>query len=80
LQRGNVVQDVDAAAMCADDQIVVPGMHQNIVHPNCGQTRHELLPRFAGIDGNVKSKLRTRVQEIFVLQIFANDIDGAHRR
>src|SRR5207302_894686 len=49
LQRADVVADVNAAAVSADDEIVVAWMHEDVVDAHARQAGHEFLPFLAAV-------------------------------
>src|SRR3954452_518095 len=50
LQRGDVVHDVDAAAVRAENEVVITRMHEHIIDSYCGQAVHEPLPFASAIE------------------------------
>src|SRR5215831_2958851 len=80
LQGADVIEDVNPAAMRADDQIVITWMDENVVDPNARHARHEFLVGLAAVERCVKSELSAYIQQVFVLRIFAHHVDVAPGR
>src|SRR5690349_13295160 len=55
-------------------------MNQYVVDTNCWHPRHHWLPFAPSIEGNEQTKLRACIQQIFILRVFANNVDGTPLR
>src|SRR4051812_31753693 len=62
LERRHVVEDVDAAAVRANDKVIRARLDLHVVHRHARNSALELSPVRA-VDGEVRAELRAREQE-----------------
>ena len=70
LECGDVVEDPHAASVCAEDQIVVPGMQREIVDGESGQVVPQRDPVLAVVIAVEQSQLCAEVQHAGAAEIF----------
>ena len=63
--------------MCSDNQIVVAWVNENVIDADARQSRHEFFPFVTAIKRNVKPELSSRIEQVFIFEIFTNHIDSA---
>ena len=79
LQRRDVVEDVDAAAVRSDDEIVVTRVDEDVIDTDRRQAVHEPLPLLAAVQRDVERVLGAEVEEVAVLRILPDHVDVAFR-
>src|SRR5262249_40040848 len=80
LQGAHVVENIDAASVRTDNQIVIAGVNDDVVDPDSGHSGHELFPLFAAVDRDEETKLSARIQQVLVLGVLTDHVDVADRR
>src|SRR6185312_6900892 len=76
LQRGDV-GDPDAAAVGADDEVLLPGLDHDVVNSDAGDVVVHALPMRAAIERDVHAGIVAQKYEIGVHGILGDDV---HRR
>src|SRR4029453_6287455 len=80
LQWGYVIDDVDAAAVCTDDQIVVTLVNEDVIDADSRQSVHETLPFPSAVQRYEERVLGTEIKKVAVPGILADDVDVAFRQ
>ncbi len=76
-QRGQIVEDPEAAAMRADDQVVVARVDHQIVVERGRQVGAEPRPVAAGVGRDEQRLLGPQKEQVRVAAVFAHDVDRA---
>ena len=74
-ERRQVVENVDAASMRPDDQVVVTRMHDQIVHRHGGKVAAQPAPGCAAVDRRKQPGLGPYEQQVVVLRVLGDDVD-----
>ena len=77
LQGRDVIQHPYATAVCAQYQVVFPGMDGDIIHRDHGQVSPEHRPGCSSVDRKIGPSLCSHEQEIRICVMLSNDIHDA---
>ncbi len=80
LQRRDVVEDPDAAAVRGDDHVVVARVNDDLVNRHRRQVRLDAQPAAAAIGADEQPELRSRIQHARVLRILGHRRHGVALR
>src|SRR5262249_31749633 len=75
-ERAHVVDDVEAAAVRRDDEVLVARVHEDVVDGDGGEAA-ERDPVRAVVEGREEAELGPGVEEVGVGRVLADDLRGA---
>ena len=79
-ERCDVVGDPDAAAVGAEDQVVLPRVDRQVVHRHGGDLAPDPVPVGPAVKRHVDPELAARHQEVLVLVVLADHVQRGLRR
>ena len=71
-QRRVVIQNVEAAAKCSQNEIVLATLNGNVAHLNRRQSALELNPFLSAVYRKKEAKLRADEKQVWIYVIFGN--------
>ncbi len=74
LQRRQVIEDEDAAAVRTDDEVVFAFLDRDVMHRHGRDARAEPRPVRAAVDGEVHAVFRAGEQQVALAMMFAHHL------